>query len=100
MARFDVYLYSEEVPLVVDVQAALLADLKTRMVIPLLQPARTKKEALPRLRPLITVKGKDYVLMTTEMSTTDVSDLGKFIENVEGQRQAIVDAVDFMLQGF
>ena len=99
MARFDVYLYSEEVPLVVDVQASLLADLKTRMVIPLWPPARTKKEALPRLRPLITVNGKDYVLMTTEMSSADLSDLGKFVENVEGQRQAIVDAVDFMLQG-
>jgi toxin CcdB len=100
MARFDVYLYSEEIPLVVDVQASLLADIKTRMVIPLLPPARTKKEALPRLRPLIIVKGKEYVMMTTELSSADLSDLGKFVENVEGQRQAIVDAVDFLFQGF
>ena len=100
MARFDVYLYSKEVPLVLDVQADLLADLKTRAVIPLLPHAQAKKEALPRLKPVLRIKGKDYVMMTTDIGTIKVYDMGKLVENVESQRQVIVEAVDFLLQGF
>lgn len=101
MARFDVYQQSERVPFLLDIQANLFADLNTRTVIPLLPQARGgKNEALPRLKPLLTVKGKSYVMVTTDITTVRVAILGKFIENVEGQRQTIIDAVDFLLQGF
>lgn len=43
MARFDVYPYSDAVPFLVDAQADLLADFRTRVVTPLLSyaPAQT-----------------------------------------------------------
>lgn len=100
MARFDVYQQSERVPFLLDIQADLFADLNTRTVIPLLPQARGKKEALPRLKPLLAVKGKSYMMVTTDITTVRVAILGKFIENIEGQRQTIIDAVDFLLQGF
>ncbi len=100
MARFDVYRYSEEVPFVIDVQANLLAGLKTRVVVPLLPQAQTKQEQLPRLKPVIKVKGKNYILMTTDISVLRVSDLKEPVDNVEDQRQTIVEAVDFLFQGF
>jgi len=100
MARFDVYRYSSEVPFVIDVQADLLDDLKTRVVIPLLPQAQARREILPRLKPLIKVNGKNYVLITTDIGALRVSDLGECIANAEDQRQIIVDAVDFLLQGF
>jgi toxin CcdB len=100
MARFDVYQYSEEVPLVLDVQADLLAGLKTRAVIPLLSHAQAEQEQLPRLKPVLRVKGRNYVMMTTDIGAIKVSELGKLVENLESQRQAIIEAVDFLLQGF
>jgi toxin CcdB len=100
MARFDVYQYSKAVPLVIDVQADLLAGLKTRTVIPLLPYARAKQEVLPRLKPVLQVKGKKYVLMTTDIGTIQTSALKTRIENVESQRQDIIEALDFLFQGF
>ena len=100
MARFDVYKYSATVPFVVDVQADLLSDLKTRVVIPLLPHTQAKKEVLPRLKPVIKIHGKDYVLMTTDIGTLKTTDLGKPTENIQSQRQAITEAIDFMLGGF
>ncbi len=100
MARFDVYHYSKKVPLVIDVQADLLAELRTRVVIPLLPQAQAKQEELPRLKPVIRVKGKKYILMTTDIGTLRVADLKEPVDNVEDQRQTIVDALDFLLQGF
>jgi toxin CcdB len=67
MARFDVYDYSHQVPLLLDVQADLLSDLKTPAVIPLPPYTQAKKEELPHLKPVLSVKGKNYVIMTTDI---------------------------------
>ncbi len=54
MARFDAYDYSSQsVPLVLDVQADLLVELQTRVVIPLVPETKAKKEALPRLKTVL-----------------------------------------------
>ncbi len=100
MAQFDVYRYSEAVPFVVDIQADLLSGLKTRTVIPLLAQAQAKQEQLPKLKPIIKVKGKNYVLMTTDIGTLRNSELKEPLDNVTNQRQTIVDAIDFLFQGF
>ena len=100
MARFDVYKYSAAVPFVVDVQADLLSDLKTRVVIPLLPHTQAKKEVLPRLKPVIKIHGKNYVLMTTDIGTLKISDLGTPSENIQEQRQTITEAIDFLMAGF
>jgi toxin CcdB len=100
MARFDVYKYSAAVPYVVDVQADLLSDLKTRVVIPLLPHAQAKKEVLPRLKPVIKIHGKDHVLMTTDIGAIRIADLGPPAENIQDQRQVIAAAIDFLMMGF
>ena len=70
MARFDVYKFdSKSVPLVVDVQTNLLTDLSSCVVVPLLPEATAKEEALPRLKPLIQVDGKNYILVTTDIGS-------------------------------
>lgn len=100
MARFDVYKYSKNGPLVLDVQADLLASLKTRVVVPLLPYAEAKAEAVPRLKPVVTVKGKKHVLMVTDIGSVEVAKLGGVIDNIEGQRQEVTAALDFLMQGF
>ena len=101
MARFDVYTFSRgAVPFVIDVQADLLSDLKTRVVIPLVLEAKAKKEILPRLKPVLQVQGKNYILMTTDIGTIRTNDLGDVIVNLKNYRQEITEAVDFLFQGF
>ncbi len=102
MARFDIYRYaSKSAPLLVDVQADLLSDLNSRVVVPLLPTAKTGNEELPRLKPKIEISGKDYILMTTDIGVVPVASLGKLIGNIEDEhRYTISDALDFLFQGF
>ena len=102
MARFDIYKYaSKAAPLVLDVQADLLSDLNTCVVIPLVPEKQAKKESLPKLKPIIQIDGKSYVLMTTDIGTLTRASLGKKISNIENaHRQNVTEALDFLFQGF
>lgn len=101
MARFDVYKFkSAAVPFVLDVQANLLAGLKTRVVVPLVPLSKAEKEVLPRLKPVLRINGKDYVLMTTDIGTIRTKDLGAVADNLEDQHHTITGALDFLFQGF
>lgn len=100
MARFDIYEHTSRVPFLLDLQADLLTDLKTRAVVPLLPYAQARKQEMSRLMPVLTVRGKRCVMMTQDISSVKVSELGKLVENIEPQRRAIIDAVDFLFQGF
>lgn len=102
MARFDIYRFdSEAVTLVLDVQANLLSELNTRVVVPLVLEAKAKNEPLPKLKPVIAVNGKNYVLMTTDIAAVRTKDLGACVGNVEdAHRPVITAALDFLYQGF
>lgn len=102
MARFDVYKYSNlSVPLVIDVQADLLSELNTCAVIPLISEEASKKEFLSKLKPIITVKGQNYTLMTTDISSVARASLGAKVSNIEDEyRQVVTEALDFLFQGF
>lgn len=102
MARFDVYKYtSPKVSLVVDVQADLLRDLNTVVVLPLISETIAKNEAAARLKPTVMIDGQRYILMTTDIGTVKRSTLGDFVANIEDEhRQDITDALDFLFQGF
>ena len=102
MARFDVFEFdNQSVPLVLDAQADLLADLNTRVVIPLSPSSVSMNEALPRLKPVIEINDDRYVLLTTDIGTILKTALGARVANIENtHRQEIVDALDFLFQGF
>lgn len=102
MARFDVYRFdARAAPLVVDVQADVLEDLASRVVVPLAPVRSAGKEALPRLKPRIVVEGKDYVLMTTDIAALPRARLGRRVGNIEVQhRDDIINALDFLFVGF
>ncbi len=102
MARFDVYKYkSKATPLVLDVQADLLSELVTCVVIPLVSEAKAKKEALPQLKPILTISGKNYVLMTTDIGTISRKTLGAQVANIEAEyRLDVTNALDFLFDGF
>lgn len=55
---------------------------------------------MKRLQPVLPVGGHDYVLVTTEMVSISVSDLGDRVASLADQHSVIVDALDFLFQGF
>ena len=102
MARFDVYRFAAKAaPLVVDVQADVLEDLASRVVVPLVPVRTASKEALPRLKPHIVVEGKSYILMTTDIAALPRTHLGPRVGNIEAEhRDDIINALDFLFVGF
>lgn len=99
MARFDVYRFAGRVDVVLDVQADLLQSLATRLVIPL-RVVRGDMVLMQRLAPVFAIAGGTYFLSTAEMAAVPASLLKEKLGNLEERRQEIIDAIDFLLQGF
>ena len=101
MGRFDVHRsrYSSGPRLLLDVQADLLAELRTRLIIPLV-PANAAFKRVTRLHPLVVVEGRPTVLVTDLMAAIDRRRLGDTVMSLETRRHEIGAAIDFLLQGF
>lgn len=104
MPQLDVYRNKnpatrELYPLLVDIQADLLADLQTRIVVPLTQARRLVKHPLAILTPIIRVAGEEYVLVTPELAGIAKSALGARVANIDGQRDTIISALDLLVTG-
>ena len=100
MARFDVYTFRGDVPLVVDVQAELFEHIGSRIVIPLLRAEDFANEAMDRLKPTFLIDQVAYRLVTTDMVAIPTSLLGDRVGSLEDQRILVIDAIDFLMQGF
>lgn len=100
MARFDVYRFNHGAPLVVEVQADLLSDLASVVVVPLLPYTGIEGPAMLNLTPIINVLNASHRLITTDISAISRLMLGPKVANIQDQRAVIVDAIDFLLQGF
>lgn len=101
MARFDLYrVNSRRIPLMVDVQAEILGDLASRVVIPLRLVEQAEEPPLPRLKPVLVIDGQPYLLLTTDIGAQSVHSLGKPVGNIKLHRDEITSAMDFLFQGF
>lgn len=103
MARFDVYRNSnkasrDEFPYLLDVQADLFSDLRSRVVVPLMARAAVRSP-MTRLNPLFTVEGKPVVMATTDIAGVPVSALGAKAGNLARHASTIIGAIDFLLTG-
>ena len=88
------------VPLVVVVQSNLLADLASCVVIPLVPAAQSASEALPKLKPDVSIDGVTYTLMTTDMAALPVRSLGPAVTSIEETSGgAILAAIDLLIFG-
>ena len=100
MARFDVYRSRRAgVPYLLDNQAHFLAELPTRLVIPLL-PAAAMPSPIERLHLRVAVDGRELVLATNLMASIRRDQLGPKVGSLADRRSDIVAAVDFLQQGF
>ncbi len=86
-------------PYLLNVQSDIIGELNTRMVIPLLPLADFTGRPAQRLNPVITIEGGKYLALTHEMAAIRLAQLGEAVTDVQGARQVIKDAIDFLLDG-
>jgi len=63
-------------------------------------PVDAAPQPIERLNPVFEVGGQDVVLMTHFLSAVPTSTLSSHVTNLENRRDRIVDAIDFLQQGF
>lgn len=98
MARFDVHRLADGV-LVLDIQADLLSDFKTRVVAPSL-PAKTTPRSLERLHPIFEIDGQDYVIATHLIAAVPLHELGPVVASLADRHEAIMAAIDMLVTGY
>lgn len=99
MARFKVYRLRDESVLLLDLQADVLEDLKSRVVAPLI-PLNEMSWAIGQMNPRFEIDGKIYVFAPQRLGAVAASDLGPVVADLSAHRDRIVAATDFLLQGF
>jgi toxin CcdB len=101
MARLDVHRApgSAAAGYVVDVQSDLLANLNTRVVVPLL-PETAVRAAATRLNPIFEIDGQRHVLIVQSMATVPRRELSGPVTSLKQQHDTILAAIDFLLLGF
>jgi toxin CcdB len=98
MARFAVYAgIGRGEGFVVDVQASLLDELSTGVVIPLL-PADSGR-IIRDLNPAVEIDGRPFVVMTQELSAVPRALLKRSVGSLDAWRDEIVRALDILLTG-
>ena len=101
MAQFDVFHNPRRgaFPLLLDVQADLLAPLATRVVVPMAKFQRYGAKPITRLNPTASVRGVEYVLVFQEVAAVPATALGKRVASLASRRDEIVAAIDLLFTG-
>jgi toxin CcdB len=89
-----------EFPFLVDVQADVLAQLQTRVVVPLARAAELTGFPMVYLTPLVTFEAEAYLLMTPQLAGIGLGALGPQTGSVADQQRAILTALEFLVRGF
>ena len=98
MARFDYYTNSEG-GFLLDVQANLVGELNTRVVVPLM-PRNTAPKPAGRLNPMFQIKGKAFVMVTQFMAAISLDELREKAGSLAHRDVEIGDALDMLFVGF
>lgn len=102
--QFDVYANPGKhshmaYPFLLDVQSALIAELSTRIVIPLARLDSFDKLSLPQLTPVVDYKGEKFVLLTPQISSVPNKALKNPVGSLVHMRSVIIASLDFAVSG-
>jgi toxin CcdB len=89
-----------DVPYLVDVQSDLLADLNTRVVIPLFLKKVIRAKPIKGLTPEFEVEGRKVLLMTPQLAGVAVKELGEPAGTLKQHRAEVLAALDLLITGF
>ncbi len=98
MARFDYYAHPEGGYLL-DVQANLMSELNTRVVVPLM-PRKEAPKPAGRLNPIFQIKGKAFVMVTQFLAAISRDELEEKVGSLANRDVEIGDALDMLFDGF
>lgn len=99
--RFDAYQVGRlGGALVLNVQSEFHDHLDTRVVVPLIPVSAYPGGQQERLEPIFSIGGQRYFLQTTHIAAVRASELGRPVASLADQHSEIVDALDFLFQGF
>jgi toxin CcdB len=99
MARFDVFRWiGAGGGYVVDVQASLLYELDTRVVIPLLPLAAVRP--IRELNPIVHIGDQAFVAMTQDLASVPRFLLRHSVASLDAHRDDLTRALDTLLIGF
>ncbi len=101
MAQFDVYPNPNEAtsglfPYLVDITNPLFSSSKLRVVIPLCNDGA----AIRHLNPIFTINGEECYLSVMDIAGVPATLCSAPVANLADRRSEIVDAVDFLVNGF
>lgn len=104
MAQFDVYVNPNSrsrklYPYILDVQNNLLADLSTKLVIPVGRLEDFKHELISKLTIEVTYNDEKLVLLTPQRASIPSKLLKEPIGNLQQLRMEIIDSIDFAITG-
>jgi len=86
-------------PYFVDVQSGLLDSLNSRVVIPLSLSKEMNNKNAKGLCPIFDIEGKDYILLTHQMTSVPISLLKKESGTLVNYRYEILGAIDILITG-
>jgi len=98
MAQFDVYKNPGGKGFLLDIQADLLDELDTRVVVPLLPHARLPRPA-KRLNPVFAINNGRFVMATQYLAAVPAEELAQRVGSLGHHRTDIIAAVDVLLAG-
>ena len=99
MAKFDVIIHPAENGYLLDVQADILAELSTRVVVPLVVLDQIPKFA-KRLNPEFCIEGNKVVMASQHVATVPKNILKTPVANLKDEFSQITQALDMVFQGF
>ncbi len=101
MSQFDVFRNPRGgvYPLLLDVQADVLAGLATRVVVPLTTLKRYGGKPITRLNPTASIACTEYVLVFQELAAIPAASLGEPITSLASRRTDLIAAVDLIFTG-
>jgi toxin CcdB len=86
-------------PLLLDIQSDLLDPLATRVVAPLSPLSATRSRVMQTLMPVLHFEGKDYAMVTPQLSGITVHELGPIVGDLSIDRDWIIAALDMLITG-
>jgi len=104
MSQFSVYANEDKAtqktyPYFLNVQNDLLDELNSRVVIPFSTPGSIKHRDAKKLCPIIQIKGKDFVLLTHQITTVPETFLSSKVDEANFFRTEIISAIDLLFTG-
>jgi len=100
VAQFDVYRNRDKssslFPYLLDITHEINNFSKLRVVVPLCSDSN----AITKLNPMFEIEGKKVYMSTMDIAGVPIALLEDIVFNLEDRRTEIIDALDFLINGF